>query len=257
MRKTGETRNEKGAKGMMAITLGVILARGGSKGVPAKNLQPLLGKPLVEYTIDAAFAADRIDRLVLSTEDTKIAAIAEARGVEVVMRPKEYATDAAPIDLALRHAVRTVEWGGDEVGIVVGLYGNVPVRKKGTIDAVVEKMASSGADSVETYAPYTVPPQRALRLDGDKPIPLAGVYVPSYRRQQLVPAYHANGAVFALRRDVLMETENVPGETNAYFGTDRRVIVQNPQDAVDVDEPIDLLWAEFLIEKSQRNAGRG
>ena len=211
-----------------------------------------MGKPLVEHTIDAAISAKRIHHLVLSTEDDSIAKIAENRGIEVIARPAQYATDTAPIDLALRHAVRTVEQQGHKVGIIVVLYGNVPVRKKGTIDAVVEKMISSGADSVETYAPYTVPPQRAFSLDGDKPVPLAGVYVQSYRRQQLTPAFHANGAAFALKRDVLMQTEDIPGETNAYFGTDRRVIVQAPEEAVDVDEPIDLLWAEFLMKKSKK-----
>jgi len=241
----------------MEITLGVILARGGSKGVPSKNLHPLMGRPLVEHTIDAAISAKRIDRLVLSTENSFIAKIAEIRGIEVITRPKEYATDTAPIDLALRHTVRTIEQQGNKVGIVVVLYGNVAVRKEGTIDAVVEKMISSGADSVETYTPYTVPPQRALRLEGDKPIPLAEVYVQSYRRQQLTPAYHANGAAFALKRDVLMQTEGIPGETNAFFGTDRRVIIQNPEDAVDVDEPIDLLWAEFLLEKAKKNTTAG
>jgi len=229
--------------------LGVILARGASKGIPRKNLRNLYGKPLVAYTIEAALHAKRLNRVVLSTDDEEIARVAAEHGIEVIMRPAEYATDTAPMDLALRHAVRVIERQGDKVDVVVSLYANIPVRREDIIDQVVGKLVSSGADSVQTYAPYQTPPQWAYRIDDDKPTPLEGCYVPSYRRQDLVPAYHPDGAVVAVRCDILMQSEGTPVETAAFLGTDRRAVVQSPEDTVDVNEPFDLLWAEFLLER--------
>lgn len=235
----------------MPATLGVILARGGSKGILRKNLRKLCGRPLLAYTIDAALRAKRLNRVVLSTDDEEIAKVAIKYGVEVIMRPSEYATDSAPMHLALRHAVRMIEQQDNKVDIVVPLFANVPVRKEGVIDRVIDKLISSGADSVQTYAEYTTPPQWAYRIDDDKPIPLEGCYVPSYRRQDLVQAYNPDGAVIAVRRDVLMKSEDAPLESDAFLGTDRRAVIQAPEHTVDVDEPIDLLWAEFLLQRSK------
>lgn len=215
----------------------------------------MLGKPLLVYTIDAALSSKRLDRTVLSTEDPSIAKIATEHGIKVIDRPKEYATDTAPIDLALRHAVRIVEQQGDKVEIVVVLYGNMPVRKERIIDKVVEKLISSRADSVETYTPYAIPPQRAFRIDDERPIPLKGIHIQSYRRQLLPPAYYPDGAVLALKRDVLMSTEHIPGESDEFFGKDRRAVLQELEDTVDVDEPIDLLWAEFLLNRANNKTG--
>jgi CMP-N-acetylneuraminic acid synthetase len=231
--------------------MGVILARGGSKGIPRKNLKKLLGKPLLAYTIDAAMSAERLDRVVLSTDDEEIAAVGREHGVEIIFRPAEYGTDEAPMHWAVRHAVRVIEQKGEEVEIIVPLYANVPIRKKGIIDKVIEKLISSGADSVQTYAPYQTPPQWAYRIEGDKPYPMEGCFKPVYRRQDLIPAYHPDGAVIALRYDVLMQSEKAPMESDAFLGSDRRAVVQAPEDTVDVDEPFDLQWAEFLLRRAR------
>ena len=191
---------------------------------------------------------------MLSTDDEEIAKVAIKYGVEVIMRPSEYATDTAPMHMALRHAVRIVEKDGNKVEYVVALYANVPVRKEGIIDKVVDELVKSGADSVQTYAPYQIPPQWAHRIDNGRPIPLEGCYVQSYRRQDLVQAYHPDGAVIAVRRDVLMKSEDATLESDAFLGTDRRAVIQAPEDTVDVDEPIDLLWAEFLLMLHKQHA---
>ena len=235
----------------MPEALGVILARGGSKGIPRKNLVILCERPLLAYSVDAALRAKRLDRVVLSTDDDEIAKVGIKYGVEVIMRPSEYATDTAPMHMALRHAVRVIEKEGDKVDVVVALYANIPVRKEGIIDKVVDKLISSGADSVQTYTRYRTPPQWSYSIDGDKPIPLEGCYVASYRRQDLVPAYHPDGAVVAIHRDVLMKSEEDSLEPRGHLGTDRRAVIQAPEDTVDVDEPIDLLWAEFLLQRSK------
>lgn len=237
----------------MGITVGVVLARGGSKGVLRKNLRPLLGKPLVAYTLETAKRARRIDRLVLSTEDEEIATVARSHAVEVIMRPPEYATDEAPMDDALRHVVGVLEGQGVSVSYVVALYGNIPVRKDDIIDRVIGKLNDTGADSVMTYAEFRKPPQWAFLIQDDAPVPLAGVHRKSYRRQELPPAYYPDGAVVAIRRGPLMAAAGSPDHA-AFLGKDRRAVTQSPNDTVDVDEEFDILWAEFLLSKGARKA---
>lgn len=233
--------------------LGVILARGGSKGVPNKNILNLCGKAIIAYTISAALRAKSLYRVVVSTDDEEIARIAGAyKGVEVIMRPPEYANDTASIDLALRHVVGKIGHQGDKINIVVALYANVPLRREGIIDEVVEKMILTNADSVQTYTPYTTPPQWAHQIDGDKVSLLDMKYEFAYRRQLLVPAYHPDGAVLAVRYDTLIESIDL-SDHSAFLGTDRRAIIQSPEDTVDIDEPIDILWAEFLLKKNNKH----
>ncbi len=232
--------------------LGVILARGGSKGVPNKNILNLCGKPIIAYTILDALRAKRLHRVVVSTDDKEIAKIAsEYGGVEVIMRPPEYATDTASIDLALRHAVGEIERIDGKMDIVVALYANVPLRRAGIIDEVVEKMILTHADSVQTYTPYTTPPQWARQIDGDKVSLLDMKFEFAYRRQLLVPAYHPDGAALAVRYDTLIENIDL-SDHSAFLGNDRRAVMQAPEDTVDIDDPVDLLWAEFLLEKRNK-----
>jgi len=240
------------------MVLGVVLARGGSKGVHRKNLAPLLGKPMVAYTIEHALQSRRVTRLVLSTDDSEIAAVGDSLGVQTIMRPEEMATDTAPMDWALRHTVKVIETESSKVDFVVALYGCVPVRKIGIIDKVVEKLESSGADSVETYAPYGTPPQWSFALEGDRPIPLAGCHKAEYRRQNLIQAYYPDGAVVAMKREVLMRTEGMLAGSDDFLGTDRRAVIQDPNDTVNIDGPSDILWAEFLLarENEARKAFR-
>jgi len=232
----------------MPKTLGVILARGGSKGVPGKNLRLLLGRPLLSYTIEAARTAERLSRLVVSTDDDRIAASAEGEGVEAIRRPPEMATDTAPIEWALRHAVRLVEAREGRLDAVVALYANVPVRKPGIIDLVVDKLLATGADSVQTYAPCPKPPQWACLLNDDRVRLLEDKYEGVYRRQELEPAFYPDGAVLAVSRASLMDSESST-RGHAFLGRDRRAVIQAAQDTVDIDEPFDLLWAEFLLDK--------
>ena len=234
------------------FVLAIIPARGGSKGVPGKNILNLCGKPVIAYTTDAALSAISINRTVVSTDDQDIARIvANQKGIEVIMRPAEFATDTAPVELALRHAVREIERQGVKVDIVVVLYANVPVREKGIIDKVIEKLIATGADSVQTYTYFTTPPQWAYKIDGDKVSLLDSKYKFAYRRQLLPSAYHPDGAVIALRYNTLMEIRG-SSDVDAFLGSDRRAVIQAPEDTVDIDEQIDLLWAEFLLKRRNK-----
>ncbi len=229
--------------------LAVIPARGGSRGIPRKNLQPLDGKPLIWYSIEAARQARRLDHIVVSTEDEEIMAVAKQFGVDVIKRPEEFATDLASIDGALRHAVREFEQDNGKIDFVVVLYANVPVRSEAIIDKVINTFVKSSADSAQTYAPYPKPPQWAFKIEESKAVPLDGCHVSSYRRQDLTPAYYPDGAVLMLRRDILMQSKEVPVGNDSYQGRERLAIIQAPEDTVDVDNSADLLWAEFILDR--------
>jgi CMP-N,N'-diacetyllegionaminic acid synthase len=228
-------------------TVGVIPARGGSKGLPRKNILPLAGKPIIGYAIEAALAAKTLDLVIVSTDDDDIARVAQDFGARVVRRPAEFATDTAPIDLALRHVVRTLEAEGENIDLLVWLQANVPTTKPSTIDDAVRMLREKGGDSVQTIVPFRVPPQWAWRLEGDRIRPLEGCYQYTVRRQDAVKAYHLDGAINVFRRDILMATEGQPGQ--AYFGQDRRAIVQDHDDGLEVDEPMDYEFAKFIFER--------
>jgi CMP-N,N'-diacetyllegionaminic acid synthase len=234
-------------------TLGIIPARGGSKGVPGKNVTPLLDKPLMGWVIEAAQQATCFDRLIVSTDSVEIASVAENYSIDVIKRPADFATDTAPIDLALRHATAEAEQSDGRYDIVVWMQANVPTTTTNVIHEVVQSIIDGNADSVATVCPYEVPPQWAWQVNGGRMLPLEGVYSYSVLRQAKIQAYHLDGAVNAFRRDILMSTEGQPGQ--AYFGNDRGAIIQDRNDSVEIDDPFDLVIAEAILRNRAQSTG--
>jgi CMP-N,N'-diacetyllegionaminic acid synthase len=130
--------------------LGLIPARGGSKGVPRKNLRELLGKPLIAWSIDQALASDCIDRLIVSTEDEEIAEVAKQNGADVpFMRPMEFADDDSPVSAAILHALECLKQKGEIYDIVILIECTSPVRYPGDIDnAIATLVENETAESV-------------------------------------------------------------------------------------------------------------
>jgi len=237
----------------------VIPARGGSKGVPEKNVALLMGKPLIGYTIDAARKARLADRICVSTEDEKIARVVRDYGVEVVPRPPDLAVDTAPIEWALRHAVRYLaENDGYTPDIVVWLQANVPLRKDGQIDAVIRKLVDTGADSAITVTPVTERPEWMKKLvDGDRVVHMSRSK--GFRRQDYAETlYLADGAVIATRTKVLMATEGLSG-MHVFMGEDIRAIVEEARYALEIDDPFDMEVAEglLLVDACRNRDGQG
>lgn len=233
--------------------LTIIPARGGSKDIKDKNIAPLLGKPIIAYTIEAALESKLTDKIVVSTEDKKIAEVSRKYGIQVIDRPAKYATDTAPIEWALRHAVRYLErkerYSPD---IVVWLQANVPIRKNGQIDNVIQKLIDTNADSVITVTQVTQRPEFMKKMvKGDRIMHLAKPK--KYRRQDYAaePLYVADGAVLAMKKEVLMKTEGMTG-AHVYLGNDIRGIIEEPKYAIEVDEPFDLDVAEGLLLVEQK-----
>ena len=195
--------------------LAIIPARGGSKGVPRKNIHLLRGKPLLQYTAEAALAVQGLTRVVLSTEDAEIAAVGRACGLDVpCMRPLELAQDDTPTLPVLQHIVRYLEAAGDRYEAVCLLQPTNPLRTAADIERCLALFETSHADTVFTMLPvpekynphwvYFANEQGELRLS-------TGEAAPIPRRQQLPPAYHREGSVYVVRRNVLMEQQSLYG----------------------------------------------
>ena len=229
--------------------LGVILARAGSRGLPEKCVRRLLGRPVIEYTFDHVGASRLLTATVLTTDSESAKVIARRTGIEVINRPAELATDVATVDAAARHAVECWEGQrGVRTDIIVLLYGNIPVRTDDLIDRAVEHLIHTGADSVRSVAPVAKQhPDWLHRLDGDRMTQLRPNSI--YRRQDLEPLYYHDGAVAAVTREALYAALDQPEDHQAFLGRDRRALVQHPQDAVDIDEPIDLQLAETILRR--------
>ena len=230
--------------------LGIIPARRGSRGVPRKCVRELLGKPVISYTIETAMEAKRINRVVVTTDDQKAKEIAETYDITVVDRPNELAADTARIDDAMRHCCKELEQKNNyKPDVIVLLYGNVPVRAEGIIDKTIEHLIKTNADSVQTFAPVgKFHPYWLYQLDGD----CATKYIDNevFQRQDLPRLYTIDGAVGVVKYKVLMAAQG-NDDPHAFWGTDRRGLVQESYETVDIDNLRDLYLAEAVLREQQ------
>jgi len=224
--------------------LGLIPARGGSRGVPRKNIRLLAGKPLLQYTAEAALTARRICRVVLSTEDEEVAEVGRSCGLEVpFMRPSDLAGDTTPSLPVVQHALRWLEARGDRYDAACLLQLTTPFRGAGEIDECVALLEESGADAVVTvrrvpddFHPHWTYLRHAdgyLRLSTGEPTPVP-------RRQDLPPAFQRDGSVYVTRRDVVLDGNSLYGERLVGYAVDDRP-------SLNIDTPDDWARAEELI----------
>ncbi len=227
-------------------TIAVILARAGSKGLPDKCVLPLCGRPVVAYSITHAQQSAYVDDIVLTTDSPRAMAVGRAAGVTVIERPPELAGDTAPVCAAVRHAVEQYENAtGERVDVVVILYGNTPIRAEGTVDAVVEHLVATGCDSVRTLVRIGKQhPDWLHRLEDDRMVQYRQNTID--RRQDLEPLYYNNGSAIAVRRDCLFTPESYQNP-HAFFGADRRAIVQEEDETVEIDCRADFYRAEAIL----------
>lgn len=221
--------------------LAIIPARGGSKGVPGKNIKPILGKPLIGYTIEEARKSKYIDRLVVSTEDKKIAQIAKEFNVEIVERPMELAQDETPINPVLNQVVNFLEKNENYLpDIVLLLQPSSPLRKSKHIDEAIERFLSGNFDSlISIYCLYVY---RYEIEQGKYLIPLDKQ---RRNRQERKPIVIENGAIY-LSRIGLIKQELIVGGKIGYYEMD-------VYSSIDIDEPIDFFITEQLIINEQKN----
>lgn len=231
--------------------LAIIPARGGSKGVPRKNIKLLAGEPLIAHTIREARKSRYITRTVVSTEDEEIASVARELGAELpFMRPPELAADDV-LDLPVfQHCLHWLrENQGYAPDIVVHLRPTAPLRTVFHIDKAIELfLASPGTDSVRSVSPASEQPLKMWRVKDGHLIPYipADVYgleeAYNMPRQKLPPAYIHNGAVDVIKTEVIAERNSMTGDVI-------RALVMDTDDSVSIDTPLDWQLAEILIAR--------
>lgn len=198
--------------------LGVIPARGGSKGIPRKNIRLLAGRPLIAWTIEAAKKSSRLSRFVVSTEDPEIMRVAHHWGAEVLNRPPSLATDTANTWDVLKHALTQIP-----ARAVVLLQPTSPVRRKGLIDQCIDSYEQWHTDSVATgfickFKPY-------------------GTY--SARRQELKGFFYDDGNVYVVRSGLIRQGKRV-GRRIGRFPTSR-------EENIEIDDDFDFWMAEKVM----------
>jgi len=232
--------------------LGIIPARAGSKRLKDKNILPLMGKPMILYTLAHARESRLIDRIVCSTDGSRIAKVMEKASCEVIKRPKHLALDRSRLEDVLIHAVLYMERKHNyRADIAVILQANIPVRRGGIIDKVIKKLMTTGADSVFTAEPVGKHnPCWMVKLGKDDRM---SYYEPSpiFRAQDLPAVYINNGAVWAIWRDVLFRKRKKLTNYAAY-GDDIRLVIQPRYDAIDVDDRFDLEMAGIILRAKKR-----
>jgi len=231
--------------------LGLTLARGGSKSVPRKNIRPINGVPLIGYTIGEALLSRYITRFIVSTDDEEIRRVALEYGADVpFLRPPEYSTDSASSVGAMQHAVAWVEQQeGEKYDYVVELMCTNPMKNVADIDACIEKLISTAADSViAVHRLEDHHPIRIKKIVNDRIVDFCLPEKPESRRQDLLPeAYIRSGSIYALRRDYLMI------EGRRYGSVESRPYVLPPERAVNIDTETDFHIAGHLLESSPRS----
>lgn len=230
--------------------LGITLARGGSKSIPKKNTKPINGVPLIAYTIAEAKRSRLLSRYIISTDDEEIMAVSKKYGAEAPFkRPEHLSSDQATSMAALQHAVAWAEKEeGKNYDYVIELMCTNPMKTAEDIDAVLQKLIETKADSVIGVSRLDDHhPARIKKIIDDKIVDFCVPEIRDSRRQDLKPdAFIRNGSIYAMTRDSLMLH-------NARYGTENsRPYVMPGEKYVNVDSPIDFILAEALLKMHPR-----
>ncbi len=235
--------------------LALIPARGGSKGVPRKNIRMVGGRPLIEYTIDTVLAARHLfHRAVVSTDDPEIAEVARRAGAEVpFLRPAELATDTAGSIEVVQHATRFVEeQDGLRMDWIMLLQPTEPFRTPEDLAEALRIARTEKCDSVISVVQvFAVHPMLMKRIENGRLQPWCVDEPEGTRRQDYRPeAYMRNGAVYLTRRDVVMEQGSLRGENS-------RPYVMSADRFVSADSELDFGMIELLMQRDKDKAPPG
>lgn len=224
--------------------LAVITARGGSKGIPRKNIKELAGKPLIAYTIEAAKGSKYLTRCIVSTDDAEIAEIAKRCGGDVpFMRSAELAEDTSTSISVVRDLLATLKKQGEEYDYLMILQPTSPLRTAKDIDACIEKAVSTNADSVMSMMElddFSLQKLKVIENDLIKPF-AEDEGSESSRRQDLEKVYKRNTAIYLTKTELI--------EKGDLFGITSRPYIMPAERSVDINRPVDFEMAEFFIKK--------
>lgn len=237
---------------MSSRVVAFIFARGGSKGIPRKNIKPLAGKPLIGYAIDIGLSSDLIDRVIVSTDDEEIAQVARKLGAEVpFLRPGHLAQDDSPEWLAWQHALQTLQHQEDtRPEVFVSIPPTSPLRQVEDVEKCIRLLARGDTDVVITVTEaHRNPYFNMVRMDGDG---LAHLLVDGgssvVRRQDAPLVYDMTTVAYAARPEFVLEARSV-------FDGRVRALFVPPERALDIDMELDFQFAEFLLRHSEVEGG--
>ena len=231
------------------LMLAIIPARGGSKGLPGKNIKEMNGKPLIWYTINSAKISKFVDKIIISTDDEKIAKIAKSYEVEVpFMRPKKLARDDS---LAIDNYIYTIDRLNKEFNYSIGefivLQPTSPLRTSLDIDNAIQIFKEKKAASVISVSEAIHPPLWSKKID-EKGI-LRNYYnieIGNKNRQEIEKAYMPNGAIFIFKYSLLEEKYS-------YYSDKTYPYIMPLERSIDIDSKLDFEFAEYLMKKNARN----
>ncbi|QTA93608.1 cytidylyltransferase domain-containing protein [Desulfonema magnum] len=229
--------------------LAIIPARGGSKGIPGKNIKQLCGKPLIVYTIEAAVAAKFVDRIILSTDDPEIAKIASKYDIEIpFMRPAHLAQDDS---LAIDNYIYTLDQlntkNSNHYDEFIVLQPTSPFRTASDIDNAILLFHGKKADSVISVHEASHPPVWAKKIDpaGALKDYFNIINIDNKNRQELEKAYIPNGSIFILKLSFLKNFYS-------YYSDNTYAFIMSSERSIDIDTPLDFEFAEFLLSRSMQ-----
>lgn len=231
---------------MKRNVVGCIFARGGSQGLPGKNVRLLAGRPLIAYAIETAGKSSFINRVVVSTDSEEIATIAQQYGAEVpFMRPKELAGHDSPEWLAWQHAIRTLEKSGPRMNVFVSIPPTSPLRAVEDVDACIRTVLENDVDLVFTVKPAERNPYFNMVVLDEQGY--ARLVIPSHehihQRQAAPPVYDMATVAYGARPEFVLKA-------NFMFEGKVKAVVVPPERAVDIDTELDFRFVEFLLNRS-------
>lgn len=216
----------------------IIPARGGSKGLPGKNIKPLNGIPLITHSIQHAMKSSYEKKVVVSTDDMKIAQVSREAGAEIVDRPAEISGDTASSESALIHALNSVEASGYKPDLIVFLQCTSPIREDDDIDKAIKLLTEENSDSLLSASPnhrfiWKKGPQGFYSVNYD--------YNKRQRRQDLEPEFVENGSIYIFKPWVLKENNNrLGGKVSLYLMSD--------ESSYEIDSAMDFVIIENLMQ---------
>ena len=225
--------------------IALIPARGGSKGVPRKNLRHLNGKPLVLHTIEAALASTRISDVYLSSDDGDILAVGARAGCKLIRRPESLARDDSTAVEVVKHFLDSADRSGTEDPAIVYLQPTSPLRTTAHIDAAIDVMTGAGAYTLISVTELEKSPFKSFVLDESGRLEsLFDEKLSNLGRQALPKAYLPNGAIYIFTRSAFIERGGFPSNGSLPF-------IMSSADSIDIDTEDDLTLAQRILE--QRN----
>jgi N-acylneuraminate cytidylyltransferase len=223
----------------LADTVAIIPARAGSKGIPGKNLIPLCGRPLVEWSVRQALAADEIDSVWVSSDGDEILQAAQRAGARPIRRPTDLAGDTASSESAWLHALRAIEAEGVPVARIVGMQATSPIREASDLDAALRQFDRERLDSLLSVTEIQ---DFFVWEEGEQDVfrPVNYDYRQRRRRQAIRPQYRENGSFYVFRPEILRKEGNrLGGRIGAFIMAAHKIF--------QIDTPEDVLLCEAIM----------